>query len=382
MRAAFHIAGLSILRTWRERTFVILMTCLALFFSAIAGLLFRDATGPSTVPVAFTDLDGSPLSRSLADALEESAMYEVVLCEEEAVLDAVRTGRVEVGFIVPQGFQEALFGESLPVQVVSLSTSNTGMALAKVLERRITEHLLSEAAAAEALRVSRDLGFHVSTQDVQESVLSDFRGNPHLVTELQAVTGAKVKDIFDAGRFSVGFYLMFSMFTVVLASGDILKERRDGTWYRLLSMPTSHWAIALGKVMGTFSVGAVQVGILLAAGRYLFRVDYGPKPLGLVAVLFFYLLAVTGLGLMLSTFVRTPAQLDAISPIIIVSTSMLGGCYWPLEIVPSTMRMLAKLTPQAWAIAARSDPSFSSILPLFLFSCLFFAVGAVRTKFE
>lgn len=133
------------------------------------------------------------------------------------------------------------------------------------------------------------------------------------------------------------------------------------------------------------------MAVLFLAGRFLFGVDYGPSPLLVAAILMMFLLCVTGLGILLSTVVRTSVQLQALSPIVITATCMLGGCYWPLEIVSPTMRTISKFTPQAWAMGALNDvvargAGLSSIyLPLLAlagFTLVFFWLGVTRTKFE
>lgn len=64
-----------------------------------------------------------------------------------------------------------------------------------------------------------------------------------------------------------------------------------------------------------------------------------------------FVFAVTSLGLFLSGIVKTHSQLAAVTPLILTSTAMLGGCMWPLEIVKSkTLLALANVTPQKWAM--------------------------------
>jgi ABC-2 type transport system permease protein len=52
-------------------------------------------------------------------------------------------------------------------------------------------------------------------------------------------------------------------------------------------------------------------------------------------------------------FVRTIEQLSAVTPVILVSFAMLGGCMWPLEIISNPMLLFAvNLTPHKWALQA------------------------------
>jgi ABC-2 type transport system permease protein len=80
-------------------------------------------------------------------------------------------------------------------------------------------------------------------------------------------------------------------------------------------------------------------------------IDLGGNFLALLLVLFAYVLAMNGLGLLFSGFVSSPQQLGAIAPVIIVSTSMLGGTMWPLEMITNkALLFAANLMPQKWAM--------------------------------
>jgi ABC-2 type transport system permease protein len=52
------------------------------------------------------------------------------------------------------------------------------------------------------------------------------------------------------------------------------------------------------------------------------------------------------------TLFRTPEQAGAIGPAVGIAFGMLGGCMWPLEIVPPSVRALGHATPHAWAVDA------------------------------
>ena len=57
-----------------------------------------------------------------------------------------------------------------------------------------------------------------------------------------------------------------------------------------------------------------------------------------------------GLGLAIAGFVRSSEQQAAIGNLSTVSTCMLGGVYWPLEVVPSFMQKIAEFVPQTLAM--------------------------------
>ena len=103
-------------------------------------------------------------------------------------------------------------------------------------------------------------------------------------------------------------------------------------------------------MLGFFLIGFIQFMILILFGQLILKVNWGNLPLGVLLLVVSYVLSVTGLGTLLSVFVRTSAQAGAFAVLISIVTSMFGGAWWPIEIVPRFMQNIARFTPQYWAI--------------------------------
>ena len=153
----------------------------------------------------------------------------------------------------------------------------------------------------------------------------------------------------------------------------------------MLISPVSKTSILGGSMIVAYLTGAVQMGVLILAGKYLLKVDWGNSISGVLMVAAAFVFAVTSLGLMLSGFIKTQAQLGSLAPIVLTSTSMLGGCMWPLEIVNNkALLFLAELTPQKWAIqgiegiASKGMGFSAAMLPtvvLIAMGLIYFAIG-------
>jgi len=82
-----------------------------------------------------------------------------------------------------------------------------------------------------------------------------------------------------------------------------------------------------------------------------FGVGWG-NPLAATLLIGVWCLVGTGAGLVSGTLFHTPEQASAIGPAVGIAFGMLGGCMWPLEIVPAGVRAAGHLTPHAWAVDA------------------------------
>jgi ABC-2 type transport system permease protein len=153
-----------------------------------------------------------------------------------------------------------------------------------------------------------------------------------------------------------GFALFFSLFLVFFGIGNIIDEKKDFVWQRQLVSPIKNSYILSGNLIATFIIGFFNILVMVYGGKYLFHIDWGKSDIGILIVLAAFIFTITCLGLFIASFFKTMQQLSAIVPVISVSTSMLGGCMWPLEIVQSkALLFIANLTPQKWALEGVSD---------------------------
>jgi ABC-2 type transport system permease protein len=92
---------------------------------------------------------------------------------------------------------------------------------------------------------------------------------------------------------------------------------------------------------------------------------------------------------LMGTIFRSPEQPTSLGPWIGVFLGMLGGCMWPLDVVPPVMKSLAYLSPAAWAMHGYlalifGHASAVAIMPdvaaMFLFAAAFSALGIFRLR--
>lgn len=150
-----------------------------------------------------------------------------------------------------------------------------------------------------------------------------------------------------------GTMVMFTIL-VLLTSGSvlILVERKEGLLRRLASTPHSRATIILGKWGGRLMLGLIQIGFAMLVGRLVFRVDWGPHLLTLLAVMLVYAGLVAMLGLLLGSLARTEGQATGIGVLAANLLGALGGCWWPIEITPEWMQKLALALPTGWTMDA------------------------------
>lgn len=159
---------------------------------------------------------------------------------------------------------------------------------------------------------------------------------------------------------NVPAWLVFGMFFVVTALGSLfVEERRGGALARLRSLGVSPGWLLSAKALPYLGVNLIQAALMLAVGVWLMPVLgasglslQAVDPLALSVTLLCISIAAVGLGLGLSSLMRTSAQAHAVGPLLNVLMGALGGIMVPTTVMPAAMQSLARLSPMHWALEA------------------------------
>ncbi len=162
--------------------------------------------------------------------------------------------------------------------------------------------------------------------------------------------------------------VLVTMVGSFLASLNIVKEKEIGTIEQINVTPVKKYHFILGKLIPFWILGL----IILSIGLLISYVAYGIVPAGsLVTIYIFaaiYLLAVLGLGLLVSTFCSTQQQAMLISFFMIMIFILLGGLYTPIESMPVWAQWITKFNPVSYFIEVMrlvilKGSSLADILP-------------------
>lgn len=363
-----------------------LMTAMAVGFTAIFGVSFNSYR-PT---VLLVDEDKSFYSQRFIAEIKEHKGYSFVETSLEAASKDIEEGKASVGLVISKGFNEQIKGASeINIGILKVKDDTVILSLQELVSSitlKMAGGIKTAAITGEFIKSAKP-GMDVEKikDTAYESVMDYWKHkNPITVTTRDATTG--IESGYDGLKHSmIGFTIFFSMYTMVFAIGTILSDKQYKTWERMLISPVSKTSILGGSMIVAYFTGAVQMGVLILFGKYLLKVDWGNSMVGVLLVSAAFVFAVTSLGLMLSGFIKTQGQLGSLAPIVLTSTSMLGGCMWPLEIVNNkALLFLAELTPQKWAIqgiegiASKGMGFSSAILPtavLIAMGFIYFTIG-------
>jgi len=133
--------------------------------------------------------------------------------------------------------------------------------------------------------------------------------------------------------------------TLVVTSLSIAREREQGTFDQLLVSPLTPGMIMIGKTVPALLVAGVQATIILSAGVFVYRIPFqGSLPL-LYGSMFFYILALAGFGLLISSVCSTQQQAFLGVFSFMMPAVLLSGFPSPVENMPLWLQYLDWFNP-------------------------------------
>jgi len=400
LRRIADLAWLNVLQIAKDRAGLVTLIGMPLMLTAVFGTVLGG--GEHRITVALADADRTVISAQVGEAFDARS-YTVVKVDEEQARTMASSGEAVAAVIVPLGFEDdVLGGVNATVTVVKDPRSTATIAVVQAVSGRVQRIAANAETVRIVQRAYRDASSQTgamytapSPQDIYTYSDKIWSPTPPLSVDETTVARSKVRGGSDQAmgfqQYSLGFTLMFMLFMGLGAAGGFLDEREQGTLSRLLTTPTSKAVLVIGKVVGIYATVILQAAIMIGFGVLVFHVPWGDDPLGVIMIISTFGLAATGLGIMISALARTRGQVSAITAVGAVSMAMLGGAYWPLDIVGPFMRTLAMITPVGWAmvgltdIVVRSQGTMQAVLPssvLLGMAAVFLAIGVSRLKME
>jgi ABC-2 type transport system permease protein len=342
---ALAIVGTAMRGLSRDRLALFFIVLLPVVIILIIGITFGDA-GSTRLPVGIVDQGAGQLGRELVAELEASPALDARAYEDpEALRKAVRRGVVAAGVVVPAGYDQALAaGRDAQVTFV---VDQTRPAPAPV-RSAVTVAVARQAATLKAARFAAQAA-GVPFADALATSREAAAAQPPV--RVAATTLGGREDALPSGfNYTAPANLVLFVFITSLAgAAALIESRRLGVTRRMLATPTTAGTILAGEALARFAVALLQGLIIFTVGWLLFGVDWGDPPAALLLVVAVALVG-TGVGMLLGSILRTAEQATSIGPPIGIALGMLGGCMWPLEIVPAPMRAFGHLFPHAWAM--------------------------------
>jgi ABC-2 type transport system permease protein len=377
----------------RDRAALALAFILPIGFFAIFAIIFGGMH--DTVPrvrVILVDEDKSEASKSLVSALQKEDTL-VVRTHPEAAKNAptppdytaasaeaaVKAGDVSVALIIPQGWgaHPISFGrdqdanthkiqllndssDAIAPQVVSGMLQKAAMtsmpATMASLGEKYTEKYIGTLTPEQRKQWDDNLAYlkKLEQERTQPGAASSGSGsggglNGIISVQTRAVVGeTQNKPMISYYAAAVG--VMFLLFTASGSAGALLDEADSGTLDRVLSSRIGMTTLLAGKLVYNTLLAFAQLTAMFLFGWLVFKVDLPGHIPGFLVMGLSTAFAVAAFGMLLASLAKTRAQLGAISTLLILTMSSIGGSMFPKYLMSEAMQKAGQFTLNSWAI--------------------------------
>ncbi|HME58523.1 MAG TPA: ABC transporter permease [Terracidiphilus sp.] len=286
---------------------------------------------------------------------------------------AVKAGDATVALIIPHGFGDhpISFGNDsdpakggVSIQLLNDSSDTIAPQMVAGLLQKAGMTSMSTVMAQEGIkrfdqysggftpeqrkRINAQIDQWRQHQNDGSASGSGFTGGP-IAVKARAVVGQNKRSPMIS-FYAAAIGVMFLLFTASASAGALLDEAESGTLDRVLSSRVTMTTLLMGKLTYNTLLAFTQLVVMFLWAWAVFKLDFFTHIPGFVVMGLCTAFAVAAFGMLLASICRTRAQLGALSTLLILTMSAVGGSMFPRYLMPEAMQKAGLWTINAWAI--------------------------------
>lgn len=307
-----------------------------IFISPIIQLLIMPLAADfeiKNINVAVTDMDRSSYSQQLVSKITGSGYFRLVDYNNnyKTSLDLIEQDEADLILQIPHDFEKGLVRENKQKLSIAVNAINGVKA---TVGSNYLNNIIGQFNNEIRVELTQSAAFH---QALTISVVGNFWFNLFLNYKLFMVPGILVT--------------LVTMVGVYMCSLNIVKEKEVGTIEQINVTPIKKYHFILGKMIPFWVIGMFIFSIGLWGVA---RLVYGIVPQGSILLLYaflgVFLIALLGLGLLISTFCQTQQQAMSIAFFFMMIFMLMSGLFTSVDSMPEWAKWLANCNPVTYFI--------------------------------
>lgn len=340
MKTIFLIGHHDIRLFLKDKTSYIWLIIVPFVFAFFTGMMSGSGGIRSSNPkpsLLVLNEDNGALSELVLKALQKQGIY---------FLDAKENPDAGRILVIPEGFTQGLMdGESIPMELRLNDTTPTNPSV--LLESLLVRGLMDVNG-----HWLEWVGQDSEWNDASVGILNDLMEQPDPVQMEVRYAGTHPIPTGYGHSLPANVVMFLLMNLMIFGGASIGHERQVGVMRRLAVQPIHLLQLVLGKVYGRWLLGCVMIGSLMGLGSLVFGVSLGTRWVETLIVLLVFAWMAASLGVLMGALSVNPDKIPGICVLISLVMAALGGCWWPLEIVPDALNTVGHAFPTAWAMDA------------------------------
>ncbi|MDN3675335.1 ABC transporter permease [Flavobacterium branchiarum] len=371
--------------------------------------LIQDSTfktvSDSKIEILLVNNDNGSVAKTVYDNLQKSNLFTVVTqikdipLTEAVAKEAVYKGKYQLAIVIPENLSKDL-QEKIDQNVQKIVSS---IGLTDTIAQTETPKIITQKEVRLYFDPAVQMSFKNAVMNSIDKMISQIETHSiytafqkqlgegsanfeqkSFITFKEIIPRVNNKEVLpNSTQHNVPAWTLFAMFFIVIPlSINIVKEKTQGTFVRLLTNPVSNRIVMTGKTITYSVICMIQFYMMVGVAVFIFP-EIGLPSLNIEGHLFlmsvvalFSGFAAIGFGILLGTVAKTQEQSAPFGATSVIILAAIGGVWVPVFAMPKIMQLIAKSSPMNWGLNAFYDvllrnATFLEIIPeiglLFLF---------------
>jgi ABC-2 type transport system permease protein len=356
-------------RIFRKKVNLIMMFVVPIAF--IVWIASTMSSSSSTgLNIGFVDNDNTKLTSMLKQNLKQKGTIKEI--SQDQIKDLIIDKKIDTAIVIPKDFTKNILNQN--------NNSKIEMYSIKGVSNDSSIKYFVNSFTDAAKNIAKVAG---GNSDKFYNGISDYeKGN--FSKEVKYSDG-KMEEV-DTSSTALGYLVMSMIYLSTMITTLILKDKEYGVYNRMFANGIKAGNYMFQCILSFIVVIFIQIAAILLIMKNLIHSDLGPSVFNLFVVLALFGITSVALGVAICNTTKNLKQANASIALVSTPIAMLGGCFWPREIMGTTLQNISNFVPSTWVMDAAGKVISGSSLAnvsndlgvILLFAVIFFGISIVK----
>jgi ABC-2 type transport system permease protein len=333
------------------------------------------------MPVLVCNRDTGESGTQLIEAINKIGLFKVYQLpkkqDEKAIADSMKQKDALLSVVIPADFTRKVKAKAKSVAGKALTSfglqadsvqKNVGEidpltlyynpVLQEQLRFSVQGGLRSALQLVESRETLRSLYFSINEKQLPAKLEDEMLNNKASINEIPVSKDGSLRAP-NAAQHNVPAWTIFAMFFVIMSlGGSVVREKVNGSFIRLKTLPTNYLVGLLSKQITYVVVTVIQAVVIFSLGIWVFPLVGLPAlniPLdvpGLFIVTVICGWCAVSYAICVGVFAETHQQSNGFGAISIVILAAIGGLMVPSFAMDTSLKTVANVSPMHWCLQA------------------------------
>jgi ABC-2 type transport system permease protein len=316
------------------------------------------------------------LSNLFTEYLEDSKLFNITYSDvtEEELNNIINTSDILFGLHINANYSKNIetkaqnkieklkYSMGITDELISIENTNSDTIL-KLIYSPVVQYNYAQSIEQMIYVTNKKLSTsyllnQLSTElDLEGDIMQMEDGDTkELIVQKSSFEGAD-STVPNASQHNVPAWSIFAVFFMVVSLAvNFVKEKTNGSFDRILTMPSSIWYLLGSKALLFWMVSLFQVLFIFTISRFVFQfiglptLYFPDNMLGFIWVILLTGFTAVNYSLVVGIYSKTAEQANGFGALTVIIFSAIGGIWFPSFIMPPFLKLISNLSPLHWCI--------------------------------